>query len=63
MTLFEKCTQAAMAIEWAGEAYPESLCLGYAEDITRAILTTIRDNSPSPRAVGEMIRILEEGGE
>ncbi len=33
-----------------------------AKAITRAVLETIRDHTPSPRTVDEMVRVLGEAG-
>jgi len=59
MTLYEMCVDA---VEDCWEACEPGSLPGSGA-ITHAILATIRDNSPSPRTVDEMIRILEEGGE
>ena len=53
MTLFEKCVEAAMDAE-------VTLGPADAKAITRAVLETIRDHTPSPRTVDEMCRVLGE---
>lgn len=53
MTLFEQCVEAA------GEAELDDGLPNYAA-ITRAVLQTLADHSPSIRAQDEMRRILAE---
>jgi hypothetical protein len=51
MTLFEKCVEAA-----AGADDPRDR--GDYPAITRAVLETVRDHTPSPRTVDEMCWVL-----
>lgn len=57
MTLFDQCVEAVEAAQARHYDHPN------AEHITRAVLETIRDHTPSPRTTDEMCRVLgEEGG-
>jgi hypothetical protein len=50
MTLFDQCVEAA--------AWADHEPIANYERITRAVLETIRDHTPSPRTVDEMCRVL-----
>ncbi len=52
MTLFDQCVEAAEAAQARHYDRPD-----YAA-ITRAVLETVRDCTPSPRTVDEMCRVL-----
>lgn len=61
MTLFEQCVEAWMGVPTQrGDLLDISPITQRA--ITRAVLETIRDHTPSPRTVDEMCRVLGEGG-
>jgi hypothetical protein len=59
-TLFEQCVEAVREAVSGNMMHDGGELDAAAPLITRAVLQTLADNSPSPRTVDEVIRVLRE---